>query len=71
MTEKEKQLLLAYIVSEDFRIDQELGEFQQRLRFRAVRVEDLIEGLFLYYKREMFDEFSTNVLRLLNLDDFR
>ena len=42
MTEKEKQLLLGYIIAEDFRIDQELGEFQQRLRFRAVKSSGLI-----------------------------
>lgn len=67
MTEKEKELLLAWIVNEDFRLDNELQELQQRVRFRKFGIEDTLELLLLKQRREDFTEFSLIVMRLLRL----
>lgn len=67
MTEKEKELLLAWIVNEDFRLDNELQELQQRVRFRKFGIEDTLELLLMKQRREDFTEFSLIVMRLLRL----
>lgn len=67
MTEKEKELLLAWIVNEDFRLDNELQELQQRVRFRKFGIEDTLELLLLKQRREDFTEFALIVMRLLRL----
>lgn len=68
MRKSEKELIIAYITAEDFRIDQQIQEFQARCRFRHISSVDLVEGLELLYRREYFDEFAGNILRLLHLD---
>ena len=67
MTEKEKELLLAWIVNEDFRLDNELQELQQRVRFRKFGIDDTLELLLLKQRREDFTEFALIVMRLLRL----
>ena len=42
MTEKERELLKAWLLSEDFRRDSEIKELQQRLRYR--RIDTDFEG---------------------------
>ena len=69
-TEKEKELLLAYIVNQDFRIDSEISEFIQKLRFRHISLNDLFEGMVLFQRRDDFNDFALTVLRLLHLNDF-
>lgn len=67
MTEKEKELLLAWIVNEDFRLDNELQELQQRVRFRKFGIEDTMELMLLKQRRDDFTEFALIVMRLLRL----
>lgn len=69
-TEKEKELLLSYIVNQDFRIDEEISEFITNLRFRHVSLNDLFEGMVLFQRRDDFNEFALTLLRLLHLNDF-
>lgn len=67
MTERERELLLSYIVAEDFRIDDELRELTARLRTRRVGIEDCFELALALQRRESFDTFALVVLRLLKL----
>ena len=68
MTEKEKELLLAWIVNEQLRLDQELSEFRQRVRFRRIDVSDNFEMILLQQRAADFEEFARVLLRLLRLD---
>jgi len=68
MTEKEKELILAWIVNEQLRIDQELSELRQRVRFRRIDVADNFEMILLQQRAADFEEFSRVLLRLLRLD---
>lgn len=68
MTEKEKELLLSWVVNEQLRIDQELVELRQRLRFRKTDITDSFEFLILQQRQADFEEFSRVLFRLLRLD---
>lgn len=68
MTEKEKEMLLAWLVNEDLRLDNEIIELQSRLRFRPVGVGDCFELALAKQRREDFTEFALTVLRLLRLE---
>lgn len=67
MTQKEKDLLLAYLVGTELRIENEITELRNRIRYRHIDSVDLIEGLALYHRLEDFQEFALTVIRLLNL----
>lgn len=68
MTEKEKELILAWIVNEQLRLDQELSELRQRVRFRKIDVTDNFEMILLQQRAADFEEFARVLLRLLRLD---
>lgn len=68
MRQEEKDLLLSYLIGTDFQIENEITEFRNRLRFRHIDVNDLVEGLLLYQRQADFQEFALTVLRLLHLE---
>lgn len=67
MTEKEKELLKAWILNEDFRIDNEIIEMKSRLRYRKIDIVDCIELALLINRYQDFKQFASVVERLLNL----
>ena len=68
MTEKEKELIMSYIIHTEYRLDDEIRELQQRIRFRKIGTEDVIELLLTQQRKDDFTEFALTVLRLLNLE---
>lgn len=68
MRQEEKDLLLSYLIGTDFQIENEITEFRNRLRFRHIDVNDLVEGLLLYQRQADFQEFALTVIRLLHLE---
>ncbi len=68
MTQKEIDLLMAWLVNEDLRLDEELQNYQQRIRFRKTDINDCLELALLKCKAESFYDFSLTIIRLLNLD---
>lgn len=67
MTEKEKELLLAWIVNEQLRLDQELNELRNRIRFRRIDISDNVEMMLLLQRLSDFEEFAGILIRLLHL----
>lgn len=67
MTEKEQELLKAWLLNEDIRIDQEIAELKSRLRYRKIDIVDCIELALLINRYQDFKQFSSVVERLLNL----
>lgn len=67
MTEKEKELLLAWVVNEQFRLDQDLNELRNRVRFRRIDISDNVEMMLLQQRISDFEEFSRVLFRLLHL----
>lgn len=67
MTEKEKELLKAWLLNEDVRIDQEIMELKVRIRYRKIDIVDCIELALLINRYQDFKQFSSVVERLLNL----
>lgn len=67
MTEKEKELLLAWVTNEQLRLDQELIDLKNRIRFRRIDITDNIEMIILQQRISDFEEFSKMLFRLLNL----
>lgn len=68
MRQEEKDLLWSYLVNQEMRIEQELQDFQARIRFRRVDLPDWIEGLLMQQRLDDFHEFALTVIRLLHLD---
>ena len=67
MTEKEKTLLLSWVVNEQERLDQEYIDTLQRIRFRKSDTVDYVEMLILSQRMQDFEEFAKMLFRLLNL----
>lgn len=68
MTSKERELLLAWVVNEQGRIDEEYREMRSRVRFRQHDINDIVELLLLRQRCDDFQEFALTLIRLLNLD---
>lgn len=71
MTAKEKELILAWIINEDQRIENELTELRNRIRFRRIDISDCVELEFTLQRKADFEEFALILLRLLHLDPDR
>lgn len=67
MRRSEVELLMAYIVNEEARIENDLIELRNRIRFRRIDVTDCVELMLTLQRLEDFREFSLIVIRLLNL----
>lgn len=68
MRQTEIELLWAWFTNEAFRIDAELNECRQRVRFRNIDINDNVEMMLLLQRQSDFKEFSNTAIRLLNLD---
>lgn len=64
----EKELLWAWITNEQIRIENELTELRNRIRFRRIDVSDCVELMLMLQRYEDFKDFSLVLIRLLNLD---
>lgn len=70
MTRKEIDMLLAWFCSEDLRLEDQMHELRQRIRFRKITLEDNVEMILLQQRIDDFTEFRLITLRLLHLDEF-
>lgn len=68
MKASEKEILLSWVINEKLRLDNEYVESLQRVRFRKSDITDFIEMILLLQRIEDFNEFSANMIHLLNLD---
>jgi len=68
MTEREKQLLLSWILNETARLEDELNEIRVRIRFRKIDLSDNVEMILIQQRLNDFREFSSILLRLLHLE---
>lgn len=68
MTEREKQLLLSWILNETARLEDEVNEIRVRIRFRKIDLSDNVEMILLQQRLNDFREFSSILLRLLHLE---
>lgn len=64
----EKELLWAFIVNEEGRLEGEVVELQNRIRFRRINQNDCFELALALQRLDDFREFALIVIRLLNLD---
>lgn len=71
MTAKEKELILAWIINEDQRIENELIELRNRIRFRRIDISDCVELELTLQRKADFEEFALILFRLLHLDPDR
>lgn len=67
MRQTEIELLMSYIVNEEARIENDLIELRNRIRFRRIDVTDCVEFMLTLQRLEAFREFSLTVILLLNL----
>lgn len=68
MTSKEKELLLAWLVNQELRIEEEVKQSQQNLRFRKIDIVDCFDLAILQQRLYDFQEFALIVIRLLNIE---
>ncbi len=68
MRQTEIDLLMAYIVNEESRIESELIELRNRIRFRRIDISDCVELALTLQRLSDFHEFALCIIRLLNLD---
>lgn len=69
MTEKERELISAYIVNEDIRLDESIRHYVSRLRYRSIDITDCVELMLLIQEYEDFKRFAFALIRLLKLDN--
>lgn len=67
MRRSEIELLMAFIVNEEARIENELIELRNRIRFRRIDVADCVELMLTLQRLEDFRDFALVVIRLLKL----
>lgn len=67
MTEREKELLLSWIVNEESRLEDDVSELRSRVRYRRIDVSDCFELALALERLDDFREFALIVLRLLHL----
>lgn len=67
MTLKEKELILSWIVNEEGRLEDDVIELRNRLRFRRIDISDCFELALALQRLENFRDFSLIVLRLLHM----
>lgn len=68
MKQSEKDLLWAWIINEQIRLENELTEIRNRVRFRHIDVSDNVEMMLTMQRLEDFRDFALVLIRLLNLD---
>ncbi len=68
MRQTEIELIMAYIVNEEQRLENDVIELRNRIRFRHFDVNDCVEMQLALNRLDNFREFALTVIRLLNLD---
>lgn len=63
----EKELLLGYFCAEMDRIENEMQELRNRIRFRKIGIEDNVEMMLTMQRLDDFKEFTRNVCAILHL----
>lgn len=59
-------LILSYLLNNEIRLEDEVKQLQQNVRFRKIYDMDMIELLIATVRRDMFIEVSKNIRDLLN-----
>lgn len=67
MTEKEKELILAWIINETQRLEEEYKQIRSNIRFRSIDISDNVEMILIQQRLNDFREFSAILLRLFHL----
>lgn len=70
MREQERALLKAWIVNESQRIENELTERRNRIRFRDIDICDCLEMMLIIQRKNDFEEFAMTMYRLLHLEEY-
>ena len=61
------ELILSYLLNNEIRLDEEINQLQQNIRFRKIHDVDMVELLIATVRRDTFLEVSQNIRDLLNL----
>lgn len=69
MRQSEIELLMAYIVNEESRLENDVIELTNRVRFRRVDINDCVELIVAINRLDNFREFALIVIRLLRLGE--
>lgn len=69
MRQSEIELLMAYIVNEESRLENDVIELTNRVRFRRVDITDCVELIVAINRLDNFREFALIVIRLLRLGE--
>lgn len=68
MTEKERELILSWIVNEESRLDDELVHARNRVRWSRPDMVDIMDFIACLQRYSDFRDFALVIIRLLNLD---
>lgn len=60
------ELILSYLLNNEMRLEDEVKQLQQNVRFRKIYDMDMVELLIATVRRDMFIEVSKNIRDLLN-----
>lgn len=69
MTEKEIDLLFAYIYNNRMRLEDEVSQLQANVRFRHIDSVDCVELMLASERLNTFKEVTNNIRMLLGLYD--
>lgn len=61
------ELILSYLLNNEIRLDEEINQLQQNIRFRKIHDVDMVELLIATVRRDTFLEVSQNIRDLLNM----
>lgn len=61
------ELILSYLLHNEMKLDEEVNQLQQNIRFRKIHDVDMIELLIATVRRDTFLEVSQNIRDLLNM----
>ena len=61
------ELILSYLLNNEIRLEDEVKQLQQNVRFRNIRDLDAVELLIATVRRDTFLEVSKNIRDLLNM----
>lgn len=58
---------MQYFINQEIRLEDELTELRNRIRFRKIGIEDTVEMMLTMQRLDDFKEFSRNVCAILHL----
>ena len=61
------ELILSYLLNNEIRLDEEINQLQQNIRFRKIHDVDMVELLIATVRRDTFLEVSQKIRDLLNM----